>query len=235
MCGTHEHLPPADEADLAALADGCLSGSRQGEVEVRVAADPALAAAVERQRAALAMLAAVELPAPLALRLRVEELKAARVASRRRSALAAALGLTATLVLLTVLLLAARGPALDDVLAVTLRPATAPAASGEAFEGVRFPLYERWRMTGARTDVIDGRRVRTVFYERDGRTIAYAIVAGPALDDVGELRAVRGPGDLVAVTWTRAGRTCVIAGSGVDADLLARLAVVAGRGSSYSA
>jgi hypothetical protein len=121
------------------------------------------------------------------------------------------------------------------VLPVAMLPATAPAASGEAFEGIRFPLYEQWRMTGARSDVIDGRRARTVFYERGGRTIAYTIVAGAALDDAGELRAVRGPGEVVAVTWTRAGRTCVIAGSGVDADLLARLAAVAGRGSSYSA
>ena len=107
---------------------------------------------------------------------------------------------------------------------MALRPATAPAAAGEAFEGLRFPHYEQWRATGARTDVIDGRRVRTVFYERDGRTIAYAIVAGPAIDDVGELRAVRGDRDLVAVTWTRHGRTCMIIGSGADADALARLA-----------
>jgi anti-sigma factor RsiW len=228
MTGQFEHLPPEDEADLAALADGRLPGHRRAELAARVAADPTLAEALERQRTALAMIADAAQPAPLELRLRIEELRAAPPplrfrARRRRPAIAAAFALAATLIAFAVLL-AGRGPAVDDVLAVALRPATAPAAAGEAFEGIAFPHYGKWHMTGARTDVIDGRRVRTVFYERDGRTIAYAIVAGPALDDVGALRAVRG-GDLVAVTWTRQGRTCMIIGSGVSADVLARLAV----------
>ena len=56
---------------------------------------------------------------------------------------------------------------------------------------MRFPSYEQWRATGERTDVIDGRvDVRTVFYERDGREIAYAIVAGPALSPEDTLRSV---------------------------------------------
>jgi anti-sigma factor RsiW len=229
MTGHFEHLPPEDEADLAALADGCLTGPRRTELAARVAADPTLAEAFERQRTALAMIAAAAEPAPLDLRLRIEELRAAPPPQRfwgrrRRPAIAAAFALAATLIAFAVLL-AGRGPVVDDVLAVALRPATAPAATGEAFEGIRFPRYGEWRMTGARTDLVDGRRVRTVFYERDGRKIAYAIVAGPALDDVGELRALHGDGDLVAVTWTRHGRTCMIIGSGVDADVLAHLAV----------
>jgi hypothetical protein len=232
MTGPHEHLPPADEADLVALADGCLVGPRRAEIEARVAADPVLAGSLERQRRALAMLGAATPPAPPDLRLRVEELEAARPAAPvpwrarpgRRILPVAALAVAAT-VIAFLALLAARGPAVDDVLAVALRPATAPAATGEAFEGVRFPHYEKWRATGTRTDVVDGRRVRTVFYERDGRTIAYAIVAGPALDDPGSLRSLRGPGDQVAVTWTRGGRTCVIVGAGVDSEALARLAV----------
>ena len=218
-----EHLPPAVEADLVALADGCLSGDRLAEVQARVAADPVLAEALRRQRAALAMIAAANLPAPLELRLRVEELRAARP-RRRRIVPAAALALAATVIAFLVLI-GGRGPAVDDVLAVALLPATAPAATGEAFEGIRFPHYEKWQATGTRTDVIDGRRVRTVFYERDGRTIAYAIVAGPALAGDGSLRTVRGADDVVAVTWTRHGRTCVIAAAGVDPGVLSRLAV----------
>ena len=92
-------------------------------------------------------------------------------------------------------------------------------------EGVRFPTYEKWRATGERSDVIEGRRVRTVYYRAgDGRLIAYAIVAGPALSDEA-LRSVRGDDGVVAVTWTRHGRTCVIASVGVGARDLARLAV----------
>jgi GTPase SAR1 family protein len=158
---------------------------------------------------------------------RLEELVVDRQATRLRidrSWVNMIPGLAAAVVAFLVLV-GARGPAVDDVLAVALRPATAPAATTEAFEGIRFPRYEHWRSTGARTDVIDGRRVRTVFYERDGRTIAYAVVAGAALSKDGALRAIRGADDVVAVTWTRRGRTCVIAAAGVDADVLASLAV----------
>ena len=51
-------LHPADEADLVALADDCLRPCHRAELEARVAGDPALAAALARQRRALAMLAA---------------------------------------------------------------------------------------------------------------------------------------------------------------------------------
>ena len=216
-----QHLPPEDEADLAALADDSLRGHRRSELDLRLAADPRLAAALERQRDALSLLAGSSVQAPLGLRIRVEELKAERPG--RRLLPAAVLALVATLAAL-VILLAARSPGVEDVLAVALRPATAPAAAGEAFEGVRFPHYERWQAAGARTDVVDGRRVRTVFYVRDGRRIAYSIVSGPALGG-DELRRLDLPDGRAAVTWTRRGRTCVIAASGVDADVLAKLAV----------
>ena len=187
------------------------------------------ATALEGQRAALDLIAASSIPAPLALRMRVEEMEAAaRPAVRpwafgRRLLPAAALAFAATLAALVVMI-GGGGPAVDDVLAVALRPATAPAALDEQFEGVRFPSYEQWRQTGARTDEIGGRKIRTVFYERDGRTIAYSIVAGPALSEDGALRVVRA-GDTAAVTWTRHGRTCVIAAAGVDSETLAKLAV----------
>jgi anti-sigma factor RsiW len=222
MTGPIENLPPDDEADLAALADGALYGPRRAALEARLAREPSLAAAFEQQRAVVSMLAASAPRAPLSLHLLVEELEVAQPVRRRRWP-AAALAVAAT-VAAFVALLAAQGPAIDDVLAVAARPATAPASLSRPFEGVRFPSYERWRATGERTDVIDGREVRTVFYERDGRVIAYAIVAGPALADDGALRTIRRDGQ-VAVTWTRDGRTCVIAGSGVDAGVLEKLAV----------
>jgi hypothetical protein len=224
MTGRHQHLPPDDEADLAALADGALYGPRRADIELRLKTEPALAEALERQRTAVAMIAAASVPAPPALRARIEELQAApRRPLRRRLIPAAALAFAAT-VAAFVVLLAGRGPAVEDVLAVALRPATAPAGSSEAFEGIRFPRYENWQATGTRSDVIDGRRVRTVFYERDGRTIAYAIVAGPALEDDGTLRALS-DGDQVAVSWTRDDRTCVIVANGADPKALAKLAV----------
>ena len=224
-----EHLPPEDEADLAALADGSLYGPRRAALEARLAREPDLAAALARQRAVVGRLVATAPPAPLSLRMAVEELEAANPVVRRRPWRlwpAAASALAASIAVF-VALLAAPGPGIDDVLAVAARPAESPAALGREFEGLRFPRYEKWRATGERTDVVDGRSVRTVFYRgRDGRVIAYAIVAGPALSGEAALRSVSGDDGVVAVTWTRQGRTCVIAAvGGGDARALARLAV----------
>jgi hypothetical protein len=160
----------------------------------------------------------------LSLRLRVEDLEPVPPVLRRRPWRPAAAMALACLMAAFVVLLAAGGPAVEQVLAVAARPATAPASLDRGFEGVKFPRYEKWRATGERTDVIDGREVRTVYYSQGRRVIAYAIVAGPALSEEAALREVRGDG-VVAVTWTRAGRTCVIVARGGDADALARLAV----------
>jgi hypothetical protein len=223
-----QHLPPEDEADLAALADGSLYGPRRAALEARLAREPALAAALARQRSVVAELVATAPRAPLSLRMYVEELEVVQPPVARRGSWrlwpAVAVAFAAGMALFMALLVAA-GPEIDDVLAVADRPATAPAALEREFEGVRFPRYEKWRATGERSDAVDGRRVRTVFYEgRDGRVIAYAIVAGPALSDSEALRAVRGDDGAVGVTWTRLGRTCVIASAGGDPGALARLA-----------
>jgi hypothetical protein len=225
MTGPLEHLPPEDEADLAALADGALYGPRRADLEARLPHEPELAAALERQCAVVSLLAAAAPRAPLRLRMLVEELETAKPAARRRRLWpAAALAFAATLAAFVVLLVG-RGPAVDEVLAVALRPATAPAALDRPFEGIRFPSYEKWRATGSRTDEIGGRSVRTVYYAKDGRVIAYAIVEGPALSKEAALRSVRGDGGIVAVTWTRDGRTCVIAAVDGDPRSLSRLAV----------
>jgi hypothetical protein len=222
------HLSNEDEADLVALADGCLYGGRRVDLEARMASDPTLADALAQQRAALAMLAAVSAPPPHALRDRIEELEHARRRRRRRRRrrwVPAAGIAVATVTAAVLVLVAGGGPAVDDVLAAGARPATAPAALAKPVDGVWFPTYEKWRTTGERTDVVDGRTTRTVFYERDGKTIAYTIVTGPALEENGSLHAVTGTDGRVAVTWTRRGRTCVISGSGIDARTLAGLAV----------
>src|SRR5262245_34125353 len=155
-----EHLPPEDEADLAALADGSLYGPRRAALEARLRVEPELAAALARQRAVVARLLATAPRAPLSLRMYVEELEAVQpVVARRGWRLWPAFAVAfAASVALFVVLLAAPGPAIDDVLALASRPATAPAALEREFEGVRFPAYENWRAVGERSDVVDGRR-----------------------------------------------------------------------------
>lgn len=106
-----------------------------------------------------------------------------------------------------------------------------------AVDTVSFPYWEGhlgWRATGSRTDRVAGRTVRTVFYaDWHGHRVGYAIVAGGSLPHVSggtvlwrggtPYRLLR-EGASEVVTWTRSGRTCVIAGRGVGGHTLLRLA-----------
>ena len=215
------HLPPQLEADLVAFADGNLPPAPRAELEALVAREPAMAAALQRQRAALALISGLDTPAPLELRLRVEELKARRRRLHRRRWLPAAFLATASAtVALVLVLVIGGGPAVDDVFALGARPATAPAAAGEQVDGLTFPQPKGWRAVGARRDVLDGRETRTVFYEKAGQRIAYTIVARPALADGHRVLVA---GGRRAFSWPREGRTCVISGA-VDTAVLRKAA-----------
>lgn len=208
-------------------------------------------------------LQSVDVRAPEELHGRVDELIAARSrrgrptgvrrASSRRplfgARLAAAISLaTVMIVALAVALGGGGGSTLGvgQAAQLTLRPATAPAPapaeSGQAqlaasVDGVSFPYWQDhfgWRATGARSDLLDGRAVTTVFYQgAGGRRIGYAIVAGtPPPAPRGEVVASRGgvPYRLLSVngvhviSWLRDGRLCVVSGRGIDSATLVRLA-----------
>jgi hypothetical protein len=106
----------------------------------------------------------------------------------------------------------------------------------ESVENVVFPNYFAkfgWKAVGTRTDEIGGRDTRTVFYEKDGKRIAYTIVAGDALkwpDGASKstvegtvVRALELEGRNV-VTWKRGGRTCVLSSKDVSSEELQALA-----------
>ena len=67
-------------ADLAAAAEGKLDPARSAEIEMLVAHDEELAAALERQRRAVAMIrdAAADVRAPESLRAELERLRDGR-------------------------------------------------------------------------------------------------------------------------------------------------------------
>ena len=192
-----------DEADLAALVDGRLAPARRDELEARLAEEPTLAEALERQRRGLTAIAAAagSVSAPLALRQRIEEMQrgAAAPARKRRlrlpslriglpvAGLAAAAAAAVIVVLVT-----GGGPSVESMVAAATRPPVAavtldpsqPKLLQENVEGVPFPNYEEkfdWSAVGTRTDTIDGRDTRTVHYELDGNDVAYTIVAGGQL------------------------------------------------------
>jgi len=136
-----------------------------------------------------------------------------------------------------------------QVAAVALRPATEPAPAARpggtldaSVAPVSFPDWQArppgpagraWRATGARADSVGGRDVTTVFYDAPGgQRVGYAIAAGDRLPVAGG-RYVRRDGvdtwvydvdGAPAVMWYRGGRTCVVAGRGVDVDTLVTLA-----------
>jgi hypothetical protein len=157
-------------------------------------------------------------------------------------------GAAAAAVLLAAVLVAPSGaPTVEDAAAFATAPATAPAPAADGpllditQDGIPFPAWAEkfgWEATGSRTDELDGRSTTTVFYEKDGKRLAYTIVGGDALDKPGgnvitaegtPVTVFGDDGRLVA-TWERDGNTCVLSGEGIDEQKLAELAGWTGKG-----
>jgi hypothetical protein len=249
---TSGELSERDRRDLAALADGLLTGRRAAALEARVAREPALAAALARQRSASTTTqdAAAAISAPSSLRERVDAAPRARASSRRRRALVPAVAALAIAALAAVLVLPSGtpgGPSVVEAAGLGQRPAVEPApppATAKLLDrraaGLPFPDWSQkfgWRATGARTDTLAGRRMTTVFYAKAARRIAYTIVGGAALDEPDgsdrtvegtRVRLVRGR-QPAFVTWQRRGHTCVLSGT-ADPETLRKLAAWKGKG-----
>jgi anti-sigma factor RsiW len=257
-------LTDEDEADLVAFVDGHLEPEQRARVEARAAKDPAYKAALLHQEVGRrAVVAAAEATgAPLALKTRVEEMGAAR--GRRQGVRgpsartrlggirwpAAGVVVGALAVVLAAIVIVGGGPGIEDVAAAAERAPRAPVASvpatskllHEHVAAVAFPNYAGkfgWKAVGTRTDEIDGRATRTVFYDKGGRRIGYTVVAGAALERPGdgnratregtELWLYRSDGRDI-VTWRRRGHTCVLSAKGVPRGELLDLAGWKGKG-----
>jgi anti-sigma factor RsiW len=257
-------LSPEDEADLVAFVDGRLDAEGRARVQARAAKDPDYKSALVRQQVGRDAVtsAAESTGAPLALKTRVEELGAARgrhkgqQKSGVRSRLgglrwpAAGLAAGAIAATLAVVMLIGGGPGIEDVASAAERPPQANVAPvpptskllEERVADVRFPNYVGkfgWKAVGTRTDEIQGRATRTVFYEKRGRRIAYTVVSGAALDNPEAaskstvegtvIHALRAQGREV-VTWKRRGHTCVLSSKDVPRSELLTLAAWKGKG-----
>ncbi len=255
---------PADDlsdeelADLAQLADGTLDAARRPEVEARVAASPALAAVVERQGAALdALRATADVGAPARLRAEVERARGGRRAGAgraRRPLFAGAIAAAAVVIIAVAVVLpglSSDDPSFEDAVALGAQPPAQPAPPVDSgtpqllnasVDDVAFPNYAAkfgWKAAGAREDDPSGRGAKTVFYEKDGRRIAYTIVSGDALDPPGDARSEERGGVTYrtfrddgrnVVTWERGGQTCVLSGAEVESAELVGLADWRGKG-----
>jgi hypothetical protein len=240
-------LSERELAELCAFADGTLPPERRAEVEARVAASPQLLELVERQRQTVAAAQALSTDEPPAsLVASVEALRSGRVARRSRvrwfaPRLALASGLAAVAVVVAAIVLSGGpgGPTVADAarLASGSPAGPAPAAISSTklsadVQGVEFPNFAQWagwRTEGVLHGNVDGREATVVFYRKDGRRIAYAIVAGSGLPRPSggqvtsrygvEYQILRLNGRL-AVTWPRAGHTCVLIGDATRAELV---------------
>jgi anti-sigma factor RsiW len=263
---TDPELSPRELSELSALADGSLAPGRRDAVIARVEASPELTALYERERRAVALLRTTHTDrAPAALRERIERQRAGHrrarrvpIASRRIAYGGALAGALAAIVLALVLILPAGtpgAPSVSEAAALATRGAVAPAPVpdtsapsvklGQSVGSVYFPDWTSsfgWRATGQRSDHINGRLADTVYYRWHGKTLAYTIVAAPALASPSarttrlngtELRTLRLGGRLV-VTWRRDNHTCVLSSSaGIPASVLQKLAAWTAPGAGH--
>jgi anti-sigma factor RsiW len=260
-----QDLSEDEEGELVAYVDGLLPADRRAAVEARAKSDPSYAAALTRQQEGRGAIAtAVESTgAPLALRTRVEAMAEApgrRHGERRRPSARTRLGgirwpgaglvAGALAVALAAVVVVGGGPGIEDVAAAAERSPTAEVAQvppeskvlQERQDQVVFPNFVTkfgWEATGTRTDEIGGRETRTVFYEKDGREIAYTVVGGDALDQPSDAdeatvegTVIRGleAGGRQIVTWRRNGQTCVLSSTDVPRRELETLAGWKGMG-----
>jgi hypothetical protein len=245
-------LTASEQADLSALADGTIDPGRRAAVEARIAASPELTAVFDRERRVVAALhqARATDRAPERLRARIEAARPTRATRTRRRAtygVGAAVALAAIVLALVLALPSGTpgGPSVSDAAALAARgpahgaPGPDPSHPGATLNrsvgDVYFPNWGSkfgWQATGMRVDTLKGHKAVTVYYEWQGRQIAYTILSVPALAqpnapktsvDGTELRTLTLDGRLV-VTWQRSGHTCVLSGTGVKAAALQELA-----------
>jgi hypothetical protein len=122
---------------------------------------------------------------------------------------------------------------LHDRRAEATPPAELPGADPASTPFARRARATRWVPIGSRLDRVEGRRTATVFWQRQGRRIAYTRVEGDPVGPPPKSRRTGRRGTLLysfdadgrtAVTWTDEGHTAVISAVGVSRELLYRLA-----------
>jgi hypothetical protein len=183
------------------------------------------------------------------LRARIDDLTGAGLPSRARRRWRGALvlpGATALAVVIAAVVILTGGgsaaPTVPQAARLALAAATMPAPGVDRAHpgqlsmqgaGIPFPNYASlgFKADGARIDTVDGRRITTVFYTKNGVTVGYAIASGaplPGGEDSNPRRygrfTVERQGRAMLITWVRAGHTCVIAGHSVSPGILNALA-----------
>lgn len=258
MLRNRRRADPTDDApiELAALADGSLDAGRQAEVEAALATSSELALLLEEQERALNLVrgvgATVEAPSSLRARIAAERRPARAPRRRLKLGVGLATAAVAALALFLVLPGGAGGPSIAAAAERSTRPASGappqplpaqPKLLAQSVGGVAFPNWKDkfgWRASGVRTDELDGRRMTTVFYRKEGRRLGYTIVDGRPLQIPSDAAVVEREGTELhtfvlegryVVTWLRGGHTCTLSGTALPRAILVKLAAWNGKGS----
>jgi hypothetical protein len=242
---TPEDTPLGDRevAELAALADGSLPAERRADLERRVAESAQLRAALDEQIRAVEAVRQAAVPAPAGLRARVQSQRERRRRFPLSVPVAVGVGAgAATTALALVLALPGGGPGRPTVAAAAGLALRAPEARlpeaprtttlpGVRLDSVSYPNWYRrygWEAVGIRSDRLNGRHAKTVFYTKHGRQIGYTVVAGERLRvprdaatavQKGVTLRTFSLGGRPVVTWERKGHTCVLTGAAAPRDL----------------
>lgn len=257
MADDPRHPDSPELPELAALADGTMDPGEAAAMRARIDESPELAEALERQRRAIARVAAAQrrVDAPADLRVRVDALRGSRrrpSRAPRRFAFAGGLAVAAAAALVAFFLIPGgiSGEAvLAKAAATHARPATDPPPRERSntlldYErlGVTFPTWQTtfaWRTEGARHDRVEGRDVYTVTYRKEGERVGYSVLSGDRIAPPDGAAEREGEGSTVRVferngrtivVFDRRGRTCVLSGVGVPEDVLVKLATWKGNG-----
>ena len=196
------------------------------------------------ERRLVALLRAVESPAPGPLRARIADLNAGPVSRRRARMPALAFGgaFASAAIAAVVVALAVAGTSAPTALrtaelALARPSANAPQRLVATGTNIAFPDWAArgWPSSGVRRDRLGGRVVTTEFFSSYASgTVGYAIVSGaPLAFGAGgstvvrsheNYRLMRSRGAQV-VAWVQQGHTCVLASRTATAATLLRLAV----------
>lgn len=236
-------------ADLSALADGTLDPERVAAVREEIARSPELSQRYELELQAISALRATRSDsAPPRLRAKIQAERRRATRPRPRLVVGGALASAVAAVAVALVLLLPGGtpgsPSVSQAAALALRgPAQAAPAIDQKHsatklnqdvEEVYFPNWGQrgWVAAGQRSDRLDGRKAVTVYYDHGGTRVAYTILSAPALRWMHirtsvvqgtTLQSFRLDGR-IAVTWRRAGHTCVLSGPGLSERVLSELA-----------
>jgi hypothetical protein len=246
MSNPPEEQSERELSELAALADGSLPPARRAEVEARVAASPQLQALLAEQRRVQAAIRAADEPAPHRLRAAVAAERGRRPVVRHVR-LAAGLACVVSALALLFLLPGSETPAPTVAQAAQLAERAPDRDAPGGYPGhpsllnlevddLPYPNWREhfgWRAVGYRSDGLEGRDTRTLFYERLRLRIGYTILSGGPLATPARARSALVNGTVLhsfvldgrtVVTWQRRRHTCVLSGAGVSRETLLRLA-----------